>query len=64
MLSVAASIHHFTWCIILFYRMSRFDVKNYLESIYKIDISKVNIRIQTGESAFCIYVSLQLPVVL
>ncbi|XP_028408407.1 39S ribosomal protein L23, mitochondrial-like [Dendronephthya gigantea] len=30
--------------------MSRFDVKNYLESIYKINVAKVNIRIQTGKA--------------
>lgn len=30
--------------------MSRLDVKNYLESIYKIDVAKVNTRIQLGKT--------------
>ncbi|XP_046844751.1 39S ribosomal protein L23, mitochondrial-like [Xenia sp. Carnegie-2017] len=30
--------------------MSRLDVKNYLQSIYKVNVSKVNIRIQAGKT--------------
>ncbi|CAB4001069.1 39S ribosomal L23, mitochondrial-like [Paramuricea clavata] len=30
--------------------MSRLDVKNYLQSIYQINVSKVNVRIQTGKA--------------
>ena len=29
--------------------MTKFDIKNYFEKIYKIDVAKVNTRIQLGE---------------
>ena len=32
-----------------FCRMTKFDIKNYFEKIYNVDIAKVNTRIQLGE---------------
>ena len=31
--------------------MTKFDIKNYFEKIYNIDVAKVNTRIQLGENA-------------